>query len=118
MEIGALLDKIENDFTSHYVDGIADMENKKRRIIALINKHYPHTKKKLFKKEINQTSFSDQFVWDYILYGRRDAKLFKKYGPDIIRYTSDLFQYDQKKHRMCFGIITHIDCIVLRKEID
>ena len=106
MEIHEVLKYIEEHFINGYVSGISDMENKKKRIISFINKEYPVNKRKLFQKGVNQTPFSDQFVWDYIRH-TDDCFNFKdrlnELGPSVVRKVWDYYDY-YPDHSMMFGL--------------
>ena len=116
MEIHEVLNYIEEHFTNGYISGIADMENKKRRIISFINKEYPRNKNKIFQKGINQTPFSDQFVWDYI---RHIDDYFRdrlnELGPSVVRKVWDYYDY-YPNHHMLFGLKKRYGLELLRRK--
>lgn len=92
------------------------MENKKRRIISFINKEYPRNKNKIFQKGINQTPFSDQFVWDYI---RHIDDYFRdrlnELGPSVVRKVWDYYDY-YPNHHMLFGLKKRYGLELLRRK--
>lgn len=116
MKIHEVIMYIEDNFTNGYVSGISDMENKKRRIISFINKEYPRNKSKIFQKGVNQTPFSDQFVWDYI---RHIDDCFRdrlnELGPSVVRRVLDYYDY-QSNHHMLFGLKKRYGLELLRRK--
>ena len=116
MEIHEALKYIEEHFTNGYVSGISDMENKKQRIISFIKKEYP-SKIKIFQKGVNQTPFSDQFVWDYIRhiddYFRNQLN---ELGPTVVRKVYDYYEYRPNHHIMSFGLKKRYGFELLRRK--
>lgn len=117
MEIHEALKYIEEHFTNGYISGISDMENKKERIISFINKEYPRNKNKIFQKGVNQTPFSDQFVWDYI---RHIDDYFRnrlnELGPTVVRKIYDYYEYQPNRHIMSFGLKKRYGLELLRRK--